>query len=267
MSGHVFQARRPAGAPASQNAPAQAATVTTDLPGSTDGLDALHAALNGSPKVSQAIQLRRTLSQAPRSAQLTRMAKMAQRVSWTGSGVVQAWRDHRNKWHDGKPDESQWESFTDPKGNTLWRPKEGSDAWREDRETREAEAQKGQQTKAKNEQRARDWETKSQDTETIFLEDASVILYTQDSISATFSNGKTIQSMRDALKREELTAADVEPIMVQLWEGRLYSYDNRRLWAFKGAGKQVLCRFATAREIEANAFKLTGDGKKVSVRK
>jgi hypothetical protein len=239
-------------------------------------LDPLRAQLNDAPRVTAMVQLRAALNRRAHAWTQVPAARAAAAVHGNGEpfaarGVVQAWRDHRGKWHDPppvKPDEAQWESFTDPKGMVAYRPKEGSDAWKADQEAIAAAKEKGARTKAENQARARAWEEKSTDYESVFFEDPAVVLYTQDSISALFANGKSIESMREALESGELAATDVEPIMVQLWKGRLWSYDNRRLWAFKHAGVQVRCRFGSPREIAANKFKLTtGDGKKITIRK
>jgi hypothetical protein len=88
MSEHVFQPRSGPAAPASvRTASARPTTAAADPPASTGGIDTLHAALNGTPKVRQTTQLRRSLSQAPRAAQLARLGQMAQRGRGPGHVV------------------------------------------------------------------------------------------------------------------------------------------------------------------------------------
>lgn len=188
--------------------------------------------------------------------------------------VIQPWRDQNGKFHDGaKPTPvGEWESFEfGPRKEIRWRPKQGSEtaskAKEEEQKTKEEAVKKGVAAKQAADKRALKWETMCGDYNTIFLEDPAHILYTQDSISMYFTKGNTIQSLADALGKKELTADKVEPIMVELYQGRLYSYDNRRLWAFKKAKLPVRCRFASKKERESNAFKLTGEGKTIEVRK
>ena len=88
MSERVFQTRSDAAAPASvRNASAKAANVAGDSPESLAGLDSLQAALNETPRVTQALQLRASLRQSPRVAQLARIAQLAQRVPASGEVV------------------------------------------------------------------------------------------------------------------------------------------------------------------------------------
>jgi hypothetical protein len=88
MSEHVYQARRETGAaPSVQSASAKPTTVPADIPADVAGLDALHAALNDTPKVKLAMQLRRSLSRTPRAVQLAHVARMAQRAPAAGQIV------------------------------------------------------------------------------------------------------------------------------------------------------------------------------------
>ncbi len=185
--------------------------------------------------------------------------------------VIQPWRDQNGKWYDpppATPDSKEWESFEfGPKKETRWRPKKGSEAEKEELKVKEEALKKSEAAKEAAEKRATKWATMSTDYKTIFYEDSAHILYTQDSIAGTFTSGKSIQSLVTALKNDEVKPSDVEPIMVELFEDRLYSYDNRRLWAFKKAKLKVRCRFASPSERQKNAFKLTGDGKTIKIRK
>ncbi len=184
--------------------------------------------------------------------------------------VIQPWLDQNGKFHMGAvpPD---WESFVDkPTGLTRWRPKEGTPAAEEAKEkelkAKEKGKEKADKAKAAATELASKWEDSSEDYVKVFTEDPANILYTQDSIASHFTDGAAIQSLADALAAEKVKPGDVEPIVVQLYNGRLYSYDNRRLWAFKRANKEVRCRFASPREIENNKSKLTGDGRKIVIR-
>jgi hypothetical protein len=88
MSGPVFQARSEAAAAASaRSASARATTIRADPPESATGLDELHAALNDTSRVRQTRQLRSSLSESPRVAQLARVARLAQRVPAAGQVV------------------------------------------------------------------------------------------------------------------------------------------------------------------------------------
>lgn len=94
------------------------------------------------------------------------------------------------------------------------------------------------------------------------------IHFTQDSIKATFKDGRTVQSMADDLASGALKADDVPPIAVFEKNGKLYSLDNRRLEAFQRAGVDVPVRSATTEELAAQGWKFTtkNDGVSIIVR-
>lgn len=175
-----------------------------------------------------------------------------------GNHAIQPWRDENGKFHDGaRPPnaDTDWEQFTTPQGQLRWRPKSGSAAAKEVEEakklkTSEAEAEKSEK-----------------DYTAVFLMDPATIRFSQDSISAYFKDESSVESLASSLKAGRVKADDVQPIMLvqrkQKGKPRLITLDNRRLWAFKEAGKQVRCRWATPEEITANLFKFTaGNGSK-----
>jgi hypothetical protein len=156
--------------------------------------------------------------------------------------VVQPWKDQNNKWHDGgKPlDSENWESFKNKEGFTLWRPKQGS----------------GLENVTKPET-----EKVEKDYNAIFLMDPAKIRYSQDSIARDFKDGGSIQTLSASLKSGRVKASEIEPILLVEKKKNskpvFITLDNRRLWAFKNAGVQVRCQWATPEEVKSNAFKFT----------
>ena len=203
----------------------------------------------------------------------SRHSKTERAVAHSPRDVIQPWWDQKGKFQDGaKPSPiDEWEQFEfGPAKQVRWRPKKGTktglEAQEKELKTKEENKNKMEVAEKEADERALDWETKSSDYKSIFYEDPAHILYTQDSIASTFTSTKPIQSLVTALKDKTVLPSGVEPIMVELFEGKLYSYDNRRLWAFKKAKLNVRCRFASPKERENNAFKLTGDGRKIKIR-
>lgn len=94
------------------------------------------------------------------------------------------------------------------------------------------------------------------------------IHFTQNSIKATFKDGRSVQQMADDLTSGALKADDVAPIAVFEKNGKLYSLDNRRLEAFQRAGVDVPVRSATTEELTAQGWKFTtkNDGVSIIVR-
>lgn len=166
--------------------------------------------------------------------------------------AIQPWRDENGKFHDGaKPPnaDTDWEQFTTKEGQLRWRPKSGSAAAKEVEEAKKVKA-----TESKAEKSEKDY------TE-VFLMDPATIRFSQDSISAYFKDDSSVESLANSLKTGSVKADAVQPILLverrQKGKPRLITLDNRRLWAFKEAGKSVRCRWATPKEIEANSFKFT----------
>ena len=66
--------------------------------------------------------------------------------------------------------------------------------------------------------------------------DPNDIRYTQKSISKNFKEGGAVDDMIKGLKDGSIEPSDVEPIRIFKQDGKIYSLDNRRLYAFKQAG-------------------------------
>lgn len=66
--------------------------------------------------------------------------------------------------------------------------------------------------------------------------DPNDIYYTQDSIGRKFSDGRSVDDMITGLKNGSITADDVPAIRVFEQDGKIFTLDNRRLYAFKQAG-------------------------------
>ena len=70
--------------------------------------------------------------------------------------------------------------------------------------------------------------------------DPNDIRYTQDSISNRFKDGSSVDDMIDGLKNGNISVDDVSAIRVFKQNGKIYSLDNRRLYAFKQAGMKSI---------------------------
>ncbi len=100
------------------------------------------------------------------------------------------------------------------------------------------------------------------------------VRFTQNSVSASFKNGQSINDTAAALKGPNgpQITTQMPPIKIVPHEGQLFSLDNRRLSTFALARQQVPYRLATPAEIKAEwARKFTtnaqqGWGKIISVR-
>lgn len=95
------------------------------------------------------------------------------------------------------------------------------------------------------------------------------VRFTQDSIKATFSNGRKVEDLIQDLKSGKLNAGDVPPIRVFSRNGKIYSLDNRRLKAFQEAAKPIRITPATPSEIVEGSFKFTSknDGTSIRIRR
>jgi len=94
--------------------------------------------------------------------------------------------------------------------------------------------------------------------------DPSEIRYSQNSISSTFKNGQKVSELIDNLKNGYINPSDVEPIRIVEKDGRIYSLDNRRLYAFKEAGVDV--PYIKLDEIPKNqTFKFTTENEGTSI--
>ncbi|WP_226648014.1 fibronectin type III domain-containing protein [Microbulbifer variabilis] len=95
------------------------------------------------------------------------------------------------------------------------------------------------------------------------------VRFTQDSIKATFTDGRKVEDLIRDLKSGKLNAGDVPPIRVFSRDGKIYSLDNRRLKAFQEAAKPIRITPATPGEIVEGSFKFTSknDGTSIRIRK
>ena len=104
---------------------------------------------------------------------------------------------------------------------------------------------------------------------TIGTIDPKKVRFSQDSVSATFKDGRSVGDLRKALVAGTTTAKDVEPIRLFMRKGDFFTLDNRRLLAFQQAGVDVRYRMATqkelARELE-HKFTTTNNGASIRVR-
>ena len=67
--------------------------------------------------------------------------------------------------------------------------------------------------------------------------DPSTIRFTQNSISPTFSKeGQMVEGLIDDLRLGRITPDEISPIRVVRYDGKWWSLDNRRLYAFQQAG-------------------------------
>ncbi len=88
-----------------------------------------------------------------------------------------------------------------------------------------------------------------------FTVDASLIKFSQDSISSSFQDdGDSLATTIASLRAGRLSPNDLPAIRVTMRKGRLVSLDNRRLYCCKEAGVQIRCVWATAGEIEKRDF-------------
>lgn len=60
--------------------------------------------------------------------------------------------------------------------------------------------------------------------------------YSQESIRGFFRDGRPVSQMLRELRAGEKAVADIPKISAVLWNGTIYSADNRRLWTFKHCG-------------------------------
>jgi filamentous hemagglutinin len=83
------------------------------------------------------------------------------------------------------------------------------------------------------------------------------IRFTQDSVSNTFKDGRTLQATIDGLKTGKISPDDLPPIRVFEKDGVIYSLDNRRLLAASQAGVPIKIVPATPAEIAKEGWKMT----------
>ncbi|MGC1491118.1 MAG: hypothetical protein WA798_07060, partial [Candidatus Acidiferrum sp.] len=98
--------------------------------------------------------------------------------------------------------------------------------------------------------------------------DSTSVLFSQDSISSTFTDGRTLEESITGLGNGTILPADLPAIRLVNRDGLLYTLDNRRLYVFQQAGQKIPFRMATPEEIEAEAWKFTTKtgGKTIRIR-
>ncbi len=79
--------------------------------------------------------------------------------------------------------------------------------------------------------------------------DPNSIRFSQDSIKSTFRDGRSIDKLANGLRNGSVKPQDVPAIRLVNRNGRLVTIDNRRLEAFRRAGKPIRTRMATQKEI------------------
>jgi len=62
------------------------------------------------------------------------------------------------------------------------------------------------------------------------------VQYSQESIRGFFRDSRPVGQMLRELRSGEKAVADIPKISAVLWNGTIYSADNRRLWTFKHCG-------------------------------
>ncbi|MBU7008876.1 peptidoglycan-binding domain-containing protein, partial [Phosphitispora fastidiosa] len=95
--------------------------------------------------------------------------------------------------------------------------------------------------------------------------DAASIRFTQDSISATFKDGRTVDQLTNGLRSGTIAPNSVPSIRIFEQNGNLYTLDNRRLYSFQQAGVPVPYRMATLDEILNESWKFTSKNDGVSI--
>ncbi len=98
--------------------------------------------------------------------------------------------------------------------------------------------------------------------------DASSVRFSQNSIAASFRGGGSVDELAAGLKSGSVDPKSIPPIRLVERDGKLYSLDNRRLYAAQKAGVKIPYRMATPDEILRERFKFTtvNDGTSVTVR-
>ncbi len=87
----------------------------------------------------------------------------------------------------------------------------------------------------------------------VVLRPPHLIQFTQESIGQRFRDGRSIWDLIEGLKSGRIQPQDVPPIRIFEWQGQLYTLDNRRLYAFQQAGKEVPTVWATPEEVQREA--------------
>ncbi|MCK4260909.1 MAG: hypothetical protein KAX49_18170 [Halanaerobiales bacterium] len=103
--------------------------------------------------------------------------------------------------------------------------------------------------------------------------DPKTIRFTQDSIGQTFGKttqhaGQSVDDLIKGLKSGGINSNDIPAIRIFDKNEKIYSLDNRRLYAFQEAGVKVNYKWATAEEVANEAWKFNpiNDGLSIRVR-
>lgn len=95
----------------------------------------------------------------------------------------------------------------------------------------------------------------------------ATVRFSQDSAGRAFKDGSgTIDDLVQGLRTGRIKPGDVPPIRVTKRGGELFTLDNRRLEAFRGAGIEIPSTYATPEEVAAEAFKFTTRNGGTSIR-
>jgi hypothetical protein len=94
------------------------------------------------------------------------------------------------------------------------------------------------------------------------------VRFSQNSISPTFKDGRSVQGLADDLASGAVSPSDVPAIRLVERNGTYFTLDNRRLEAFQRAGLDVPYRLATPEEITREGWKFTttNDGTSILIR-
>ncbi|MEV0642841.1 RHS repeat-associated core domain-containing protein [Streptomyces sp. NPDC050619] len=96
----------------------------------------------------------------------------------------------------------------------------------------------------------------------------AAVRFSQDSISAKFKDGRSVHDLANDLKSGHMAATDIPPIRVFQKDGKIYTLDNRRLYAFREAGVQIRFVRASPADVQSESWKMTtrNDGASIVVR-
>lgn len=99
---------------------------------------------------------------------------------------------------------------------------------------------------------------------------ANSIRFTQDSIGKNFSDGRSVMDLISKLRSGAVKPDDLPPIRIFKKDGKIYTLDNRRLYATQQAGVKVKTVGASQDEIlreSGKKFTTKNDGASVRIRK
>ena len=177
--------------------------------------------------------------------------------------LLQRWVDQDGKTYPGdKPaDSDNWESY-DHAGEQRWRPKTVAVATPVAVDTAVKPAAVPAATVVAVVAPVRNTTAPAiNDSATVWWSNPATIRYTQNTISAKFTNGTAVDSAARSLKKTPAKIDEWPPLLLRKKGGKLMSLDNRRLWVFKHAGVP-LCkvRWASDDEWKAQSWKFTASG-------